>query len=150
MPHQGTQLWSTLRTFGTVMLAVAFFLPVSSCTPIGVEKSLATQEIEKKEQRRYRYAFQQLEINKPMSWPLLVAFFWPMAALAYRNKRPRHIGLGLTISELLLCLMSGWAIFTLTFLYRLEYGAYVAYGAVGIYFIVASVETARLVRERFH
>ena len=134
------------------MLAAAFFLPVSSCAPTAVEKTTTVQEteiIEEVELRRYNYPFQELDMDDPMSWLLLPAFFWPVAALAYRKKKPQHIGLVLSIFELLLCLLTGWVIVGLTFFNRIEFGGYLAYAGAGIYFMAALAEMVRSVRARF-
>ena len=71
----------------------------------------------------------------------------PLATLA--QEEGGDIQQSMTITELLLCLMTGWAIFGLTYLHRPEYGAYVASGAVVIYFAAALQETIELARERF-
>jgi hypothetical protein len=142
------------RLFAAALLAIAFFLPVSSCTEITLGKDVSvheTEEIEKADKllhRVYTYPYKRVAIDDAMSWSILAAFFWPLAALKFREKAPNLSGLSLNTIELLLCLMTGWIMVDFTMLARLEYGGYIAYGGIFIYATTSLADTVILTWKR--
>jgi hypothetical protein len=142
------------RLFAAALLAIAFFLPVSSCTEITLGKDVSAHETEESEKadgtrhRDYTYPFKKVAIDDPMTWSILAAFFWPLAALKFREKAPHLSGLSLNATELLLCLMTGWIMVDFTMMARIEYGGYIAYGGVLVYATMSLADTARLTWKR--
>ncbi len=149
------QRFHQARLFAAALLAIAFFLPVASCTQFpapGKDVSAhETEEIEKADetrQRFYTYPYKKVAIDDPMTWSILAAFFWPLAALKFREKAPNLSGLSLNTIELLLCLMTGWIMLNFTMLDRLEYGGYIAYGGLFIYAATSLADTVILTWKR--
>ena len=133
-------------------MAVAFFLPVSSCSyqfagipsdvNTGVSEAADTSSV------RYRYPYKMVAIDNPSSLPVIVAFLWPLGALFYRKRRPRKSGIKLTVLEGILCLISYWAVWSLTYLNTAEIGAIVAYCGVTLYLIAVISNLADSISRR--
>lgn len=143
------------RFFAAVMLAIAFFLPVASCTQSSSEMLLSAQEIEQIEEsdesrhRIYKYPYKKVSIGDSKTWYILIAFFWPLVALKIREEVPNRAGLIQNTTEVLLCLMTGLIITELSFMYRLEYGGYIAFGGALLYATTSLTDIARLLWQRF-
>jgi hypothetical protein len=142
------------RLFAAALLAIAFFLPVASCTQSPLDEDVsahATEEIEKADETRHRvytYPYKRVSIDDPTTWSILAAFFWPLAALKFREKAPNRSGLILHTTELLLCLMTGWVMVEFSMMARLEYGGYIAYGGILIYATTSLADAAILIWKR--
>jgi len=147
------------RLVGAIALAIAFFLPVSSCTgsltvnsasekAIGFE---AGPEVAADNERRYRYPYKMLSIDNPMSPVIVLGYFWPAATSIYRKVRVSRKGLKITILEAVLCLLSIYVVLVLAFFETLEYGGYLAFGGAALCLLASSKnlfdETRRWWRE---
>ena len=142
------------RLFAAALLAIAFFVPVASCTQSSLDKEVSaheTEEIEKADETRHRvytYPYKRVAIDDPTTWSILAAFFWPLVALKFREKAPNLSGLILNTAELLLCLMTGWIMVDFSMMARLEYGGYIAYGGTSIYATTSLADAAILIWKR--
>ena len=136
------------------MFVIAFFLPVASCTQSSSENAVSvqkTEEMEKADEMRhrvYKYPYKKVAIGDPMTWYILAAFFWPLVALKIREEAPNLVGLILNSTELMLCLITGWIIYDFSFMSRLEYGGYIAYGGASIYATTSLADAVRLIWKR--
>lgn len=133
------------RLFAAALLAIAFFLPVASCTQSSLDKDVSADETR---HLVYTYPYKEIAIDDPATWSILAAFFWPLVALKFREKAPNLSGLILNMTELLLCLMTGWIILDFSMLARLEYGGYIAYGGTSIYATTSLADTVILIWRR--
>lgn len=128
---------------------------MASCTQSSSEIFVSTQEIEGIEKsdesrdRVYKYPYKKVDIGDSMTWYILMAFFWPLVALKIRDEAPNPAGLIQNATEVLLCLMTGWIIYDLSFMSRLEYGGYIASGGALIYATMSLADAARLLWQRF-
>ena len=137
------------------MLAIAFFLPVSSCTQfappgkdVSAHENEALEKADESRPRDYTYPYKTVAIDDPMTWTILAAFFWPLAALKFREKAPNLSGLSLNAIELLLGLMTGGIMVDFTMMVRIEYGGYIAYGGLFIYAATSLADTVILTWKR--
>ena len=125
------------RLAAAVVMAVVFFLPVSSCSnQLSVDQGNVSTEAPggtENSHTRYRYPYDSIAIDEPVGLLIVVAYFWPIVAVGYRKKRPHRAGAKFTALELLLCLLSYWAVLGQTFLETPEIGAYIAYCATTLY-----------------
>lgn len=142
------------RLLAAAVLVLAFFLPVASCTQSSAEKAVSAEEageVEKVEEIRhrvYKYPYKEVTFSDPATWYVLAAFFWPLVALKIREEAPTHIGFILNVTELMLCLVTGWIIYDISFMSRLEFGGYIAYGGVLIYAATSLKEAVKLTWKR--
>lgn len=124
---------------------VAFFLPLSQCT--AKQTNPVTKAIEQKVTDLYVYSG-----NDKVSVETLTAyaaFLWPVMLTVASLVWPRlNQSLAVGIFELLLCAGSGFELYAITYLGTLRYGAYIAGGAIGLYFIASSVDLFARMRKR--
>ena len=138
-PRMISKNWpGKFRLVGTVALALAFFLPVSSCSSIVTVDQENTQVVRVDADSGYRYPFKELAFNNPKSALIALAYFWPAAALMYRKLSRNMTGRKFTALELLLCILSIYVVSTLAFLERMEIGSYLAFAGVALYVIAAA------------
>jgi hypothetical protein len=137
-----------LRLAAAVVMVIAFFLPVSSCSnQLSVDQGYAgTQatEVAENSDISYRYPYESVTFGESASLLITVAYFWPIIAVCYRRKRPRRAGTKFAILELLLCLLSYWAVWGQTFLEAPEFGAYIAYCATTLYGLAVTVNLSEV------
>ena len=126
------------RLVGAAALAIAFFLPVSSCSSSVTVDHENKQVVSVDTESSYRFPFKDLALNNPKSALIVLAYFWPVAALMYRKFGRNKLGRKFTALELLLCFLSIYVVSTLAFLERLEVGAYLAFAGVALYVIAAA------------
>jgi hypothetical protein len=126
------------RLVGAAALAIAFFLPVSSCSSSVTADQENTQVASFDAESSYRYPFKELAFDNPKSALILLAYFWPVAALMYRKFGRNKMGRKFAALELLLCLLSIYVVSTLAFLETMEIGAYLAFAGVTLYVITTA------------
>ena len=144
---EGRRLTTTIaiKRLAAIFLLVAFFLPLSQCT-VAERPETKTTELEV----IVTYAYSAHKWPSVNALATYAAFLWPLtlsiASLVWpRLNQKWTIG----IIELLLCAGSAFILFGLTYFGALRYGAYVAGGSIGLYFITTSVELAARVRKKW-
>ena len=135
-----------IKRIAAIFLLVAFFLPLSQCTI--TMPNAETKAIEKK--THVIYAYTAYEWPSVQSLATYAAFIWPLtfgiASLVWPSLNQKWM---IGVLEMLLCVGSGFTLFGLSFLGSLQYGGYIAWGAIGIYFITTSVEFATRIRKKW-
>jgi hypothetical protein len=134
------------RLVGAVVLAIAFFLPLSSCSNSTAFNQEGVQAVSVDAEtgavtegpRRYRYPFKSLAMDDPEGLLVLVAFFWPTLAFGYRKFNGHKVGVKFTTLEFLLCFLTIWFVWSVSFLERLEIGGYLAFGGATLCLAAAS------------
>ena len=126
---------------GALLVAVSFALPFYTCThhvdangeaveveegaplPPGVTAVVETTR-----------PIEGLDLTDPETWPLAVAFLWPLALVGARALWPRLRALGmLSALEALLIAGSGWVFQAYSSVGDRAWGAYVAFVGLAIY-----------------
>jgi hypothetical protein len=133
------------KRMAAILLLLAFFLPLSQCTveqqtPDGKAVEPTTVVTSAYSSHEWPSA-DALATYGSFLWPLMLAvasLIWP--ALSKRA--------AIGVLELLLCAGSAYVLLTLIYFGDIRYGAYVAAGAIGTYFIATSVELAARLRWR--
>jgi hypothetical protein len=124
----GAILHRKLKILGAFLLLVSLVLPMSTCTRyVGSEGKRITT---------YNYAIESFEPEDPHWWVDLLAFVWPVLAVALLEWRKRGLlALGIRILEPLMLAVSFWLLgFVSGFLASgRAFGAYMAFLAVSIY-----------------
>lgn len=142
--ERGLSATAAIKRFAAIMLLAAFFLPLSQCSAPkqNVETKVFEQEV------RVTYAYTAHEWPSVEALATYAAFLWPLmfgiASLVWPNLNQKWTVGGL---ELLLCLGSGFMLYALTFFDSLRYGGYIAWGAIGMYFITTSVALIARIRK---
>lgn len=134
------------RIIGALVLATAFFLPLSSCSNSiagnqeGGQAVSADAEVEAtaEGQRSYRYPFKMLATDDLESLLIIFAFFWPTFALAYRRSKRHETSVKFVILEFLLCFFTMWVVWSVSLFERLEIGGYLAFAGVMLCLAAAS------------
>jgi hypothetical protein len=96
------------------------------------------------------YVLDDVHLGDPGSWLKLAIYLWPLAAVAVLARaRSRRLRLFISIVEPILAVCSAYVIWLVaTFFAEPAAGAYVAIGALAIYFAVCVVDVWRAVRNR--
>ncbi len=125
-----------IKRIASVILIVAFFMPLSQCS---VSTPPTNDPQESKMEITYAYSAYQW----PSAWSIvaLLAFFWPFLFSFYWHGKSKMI---INIIELLLCVGTGFMLFTLTYMGGLLMGAYIAIASLTVY----SLATANQMRKR--
>jgi len=135
-----------IKRVAALFLLVAFFLPLSQCTvevPTSETRAIERQVI-------VTYAYSRDKWPSVDALAIYVTFLWPLLFAVASLISPSVSGkLAIGIVEILLCVGSGFMLFTLTYIGMLKYGAYVAMGSIGVYFIATSVQLVARMRKRW-
>ena len=134
------------RLVGAMSLAIAFFLPVSSCSSsfTGIHESTQVASVDAEPDAvdgvdgRYRYPFKMLALDNPKSPLIVLTYFWSAVALSYRKFSRNRAGRKFTYLELFLCFLTIYMVSTLAFLERLEIGGYLAFFGIALYLVATS------------
>lgn len=141
-----------LRLLGAVALAIAFFLPISSCSgPFNTIQEPATEQAGETADAstvRYRYPYRMLAVDSPSSLLILGAFFWPFFALGLRKFRLQYAGIKFAVLETILCLMTGWAVWSIGYIETMEIGSYLAFAGAASYLTAASADIVFAIKRR--
>jgi hypothetical protein len=121
---------SKVRSIASLVLCIAFFLPISQCSP----KMAITQA---------HPAPVQISAYSVYEWPSVAStiavalFFWPISVQGFSIIRPRRLqGKKMVIAEVFLCLLTASGITWLIWWGdSIRFGAFVAYGAIVVYSI---------------
>jgi len=138
-----------IKRVAAILLLLAFFLPLSQCTDSKTNPE--TKAIEKEVTVTYAYSgFEWSESIGDLAYEAAVcaAFLWPLVlsiASLIRSSLNQKLTIG--ILELLLCIGSWYMLNVITSFGELRYGAYLAYGSIGLYFITTLVQLVVRIRE---
>ena len=142
---------SAIKWIATFLLSMAFFLPLSQCshkeaTPDKKPNVEAKADVQKMDITYTYSAYKWPEVGAAVTF---LAFFWPLIIGVIKLVWP-NLDKKLTVDmvEILFCAGSGYMVYCLTIFDSLLYGGYIAWGAIGIYFISASA--ALLIHFRDH
>jgi hypothetical protein len=96
------------------------------------------------------YVLDDVHVGDPRSWLKLAIYLWPLTAVAVLARtRSRRLRLFISVAEPILAVCSAYVIwFVATFFVEPAAGAYLAIGALAIYFAVCLVDVWRAVRNR--
>ena len=96
------------------------------------------------------YALDDVRLDDPGTWFNIALFFWPLAAVASMARaRSGRLRTFLAVVEPILAVCSAYVIWSIATLFATPAaGAYVAIGALAVYFAACAVEVWRAVRSR--
>ncbi|MHA1544733.1 MAG: hypothetical protein ACTSU8_06315, partial [Alphaproteobacteria bacterium] len=134
-----------IKIVGAVLLAIAFFLPLSRCAPVTLtpneDGELVAEAPEVETVYEYYYAYDNIGVEEPGSFLLLVVFFWPLAFLAFERKgRNTRAKTALMFLGPPLAAGTGYLIIFISIFNELYYGTYVALAGLAGYFIGSGIE----------
>ena len=97
-----------------------------------------------------QYALADFQVGNPGAWFTLALYLWPLAAVvALARARSRRLRTSITIAEPILAVCAAYVIWWgATFFVHPAAGAYVAIGALVVYFTACMVDVWRSVRNR--
>lgn len=137
------QLIIAVKRIAAIVLLLAFFLPLSQCSVM--EKQSPGKASVPSVEVTYAYATYDEEFPTPVL--AYVGFLWPLGfSIAGLLRPPLMRRRGAALSEMVLCVGSGYVLYVLASWGETRYGAYVAATAIGLYFVSASADVAIRVR----
>lgn len=140
-----------VKAAAALLLLVAFTLPLSRCSnetpPTG--GASATESVRTSVTYQYNYAWSDFDPKSAFSWLAMVVFFWPLPFILSEAFRKGKSGKAwLLVVQMLFAAASILEIYRVTFLDELWYGGYLAYSALGLYFLTAATELFMIVGEK--
>ncbi len=124
-----------VRLIAAALLLVAFLFPLARCSqqdPRGPRVESPTY--------KYYYAWTDFDARSFWCWAILLVFFWPVPILLYEHLRGRGSPGPLVLAlQPLLALLAGYTVFHETVVKELWIGGYLAYSALGLYFVASLV-----------
>ncbi len=140
-----------------LLLMVSLALPQSTCAGYRGPDGKFVSELPRDSTRAAyqpaidrQYALDDFHITDAGSWITLAQFVWPVAAVGILVRaRGKRLRTSIAIAEPILVVCTAYLIWLgATFLAQPAAGAYVALGALGVYFTACMVDLWRSVRNR--
>ncbi len=146
-----------IKGAAALLLVASLALPQSTCSGYRGPDGKFVAELPRDSTRstyqpalERQYALDDFHITDPRSWITLAPFVWPVAAVAILARaRGKRLRTSVTIAEPILAVSSAYIIWELaTILVTPAAGAYLALGALAVYFTACMVDVWRSVRNR--
>ena len=136
-------MYRYLKLVGAILLLVSLALPMASCTRFEDEEGNRVEVVDGdphpegiKEVVTYNYALENFDPTEISSWAVLLTFVWPIiiVGILFWLKRGRIVVV-LRILEPLLVIGSFYMVYWISsfLVTRREWGAYLAFLALGVY-----------------
>ena len=146
-----------IKGAAALLLVASLALPQSTCSGYRGPDGKFVSELPRDSTRsayqpaiQRQYALDDFHITDAGSWITLAAFVWPVAAVAILARgRGKRLRTSVAIAEPILAVSSAYIIWEFaTILVTPAAGAYLAVGALTLYFATCVVELWRAVRNR--
>ena len=147
----------SIKAAAALLLVASLALPQSTCAGYRGPEGKFVFELPRDSTRaaytpavQRHYALEDFQVADAGSWFTVSLFVWPLVAIALGLRARGHrVGASIAIAEPILAIGSAYVIwFLAAWAGDLAAGAYVALGALGIYFGACVVEIWRVLRKR--
>jgi hypothetical protein len=165
---------NNVKKIAGLILILTFFLPLSRCEMKKIEvqqapavavgedrkvidspkimRSGANEEMDtssnKESNKGYNIPFRMFSSSELLSWLMLLSFFWPVPVLTlFHFEKRKIILLGLTVTDPLVCIGSGYLIWAISTLGDILFGGCLALGAILSYFFASCYDNYFLIKQ---
>ncbi len=134
------------KTIGAILIALCFVLPIKSCTRC-MDKPEKPDTPCVNSVTEHFYLLGELKKDDPVSWLRVISFIFPAAIVLYTRRRPvARLTRVLWFLEPVLLAWLALCVWTVTFLFQPDIGAYVGSLGISVYFVEWTIEAYRKFR----